>query len=290
MHVLHQPPRLFQINATRWRLASLLAACDWLRLRSRSGLSRLLRQLRISLKAVRAHVHSPDANYVAKLRDVQQLARLPQPVSEGVLMFADEFTFFRHPSLAPAYEQMGPAQRLAELGFSKNRTWRVTAALNAWTGQVSFLDAGQISVGRLVAFYQQVRDQYPTSSSIFWVEDNWPLHFHPNVLAALQPQTIVWPLPRPASWSGPVGRVKRLNLPLRLLPLPTYASWTNPIEKLWRWLRQDLLHNHSFGDDWDGLRQAVRDWLKQFSTGSPELLRYTGLADPTRLYRSLFMT
>ena len=287
--MLHQPPRLFQINATRWRLASLLAACDWLRLKSLGGLSRLLRQLRISLKQTRAHVHSPDANYVAKLADIRQLARLPRPVTEGVLVFADEFTLYRQPSRAPAYARMGPSQQLAELGWSKNRTWRVVAALNAWTGQVSFLDAGELSVGRLVAFHKQVCAHYPTSAAIFWVEDNWPLHFHPNVLAALQAQSIRWPLPRPRNWPlTPVGRVHRLNLPIQLLPLPTYASWTNPIEKLWRWLRQDLLHNHPFRDDWDGLRQAVRDWLGQFSSASPQLLRYVGLADPTRLYHSLF--
>lgn len=287
--MLHQPPRQFQIKATRWRLASLLAACDWLRLKSLGGLSRLLRRLHISLKQARAHVHSPDANYVAKLADIHHLARQPQPVADGVLVFADEFTIYRQPDRAPAYTRMGAAQQLAELGWSKNRTWRVVAALNAWTGQVSFLDAGQISVGRLVAFHQQVAELYSGCRSLFWVEDNWPLHFHPNVLAALQPQTIRWPLPRPRNWPlTPVGRVKRLNLPIRLLPLPTYASWTNPIEKLWRWLRQDLLHNHAFRDDWDGLRQAVRDWLQQFTGPSPALLRYVGLADPTRLYRSLF--
>jgi len=31
-----------------------------------------------------------------------------------------------------------------------------------------------------------------------------------------------------------------------LVPLPTYGSWTGPIERLWRWLKQEVLHLHSY--------------------------------------------
>lgn len=59
--------------------------------------------------------------------------------------------------------------------------------------------------------------------------------------------------------------------------LPTYAPWTNPIEKVWRKLHQDILHLHGFGDDWDGLRRRISDWLSLFVNGSTDLLRYVGL-------------
>ncbi|MBZ0285495.1 MAG: transposase [Anaerolineae bacterium] len=64
---------------------------------------------------------------------------------------------------------------------------------------------------------------------------------------------------------------------LELLFLPTYTPWTNPIEKLWRWLYQDVLHLHSWADDWTGLQAAVSAWLSQFQHGSLDLLRYVGL-------------
>jgi transposase len=32
--------------------------------------------------------------------------------------------------------------------------------------------------------------------------------------------------------------------------LPTYAPWLNPIEKLWRWVRQDILKMHRWVEDW----------------------------------------
>ncbi len=64
------------------------------------------------------------------------------------------------------------------------------------------------------------------------------------------------------------------------MPLPTYASWANPIEKLWRWLRQDLLHLHRLAGDLAGLRAAVERFLERFAHGSLALLRYVGLPLP----------
>jgi hypothetical protein len=66
-------------------------------------------------------------------------------------------------------------------------------------------------------------------------------------------------------------------LPIQLVFLPTYASWLNPIEKLWRWLRQDVLHCHRYRQDWLLLKQLVLDFMAQFSSGSATLLPYVGL-------------
>lgn len=61
--------------------------------------------------------------------------------------------------------------------------------------------------------------------------------------------------------------------------LPTYASWLNPIEKLWRWLKQDILHLHSLPNDLETLRLQVQSFLARFISGSDPLLRYVGLLD-----------
>jgi len=66
-------------------------------------------------------------------------------------------------------------------------------------------------------------------------------------------------------------------LPITILNLPTYAQGLNPIEKLWRYLKQTLIHLHRFSDDWDTLKQPVADFFEQFRHGSPDLLRYVGL-------------
>ena len=65
--------------------------------------------------------------------------------------------------------------------------------------------------------------------------------------------------------------------------LPTYAPWLNPIEKLWRWLRQDVLKLHRWVADWPQVKQRVRDFLAQFAQGSQELLDYVGLAGEGKL-------
>lgn len=68
------------------------------------------------------------------------------------------------------------------------------------------------------------------------------------------------------------------ELPIEIIQLPTYAPWTNPIEKLWRWVRQSILHLHRLTDEWEILQQRVIAFMEQFKGGSQELLRYVGLA------------
>jgi len=65
-------------------------------------------------------------------------------------------------------------------------------------------------------------------------------------------------------------------LGLHILWLPTDAPWTNPIEKLWRWLRQDVVHHHRRADHWEELKAAVMAFLDHFADGSTALLTYVG--------------
>ncbi len=115
--------------------------------------------------------------------------------------------------------------------------------------------------------------------------DNWPVHFHPDVLVALEPQESPWPRYVNPRWPTEPSQAARKRwgdwkLPIQLRPLPTYASWTNPIEKLWRKLKADVLHLHRSADDLAALRTLVTDFLEQFANGSRDLLRYVGLLVP----------
>lgn len=290
LHTLHQAPQALGQKGTRWTLQTFLAANDWLTLHTLPGMSQLLRCLRIHWKCARLHVHSPDPDYVAKLHTIR-ISVLPLGIDweQEVFLFQDELTFYRHPSLCFAYEAAGRVQPLAELGWKGNYCWRIAATLNAWTGQVTYAQGKCFDIPHLVAFYQKVAETYQTARVIKMAQDNWPVHFHLDVLAALQLQEWHWPLYVPANWPTQASPgARRLNLPIQIFPLPTYASWTNPAEKLWRLTKQEVLHLHRFGDDWPGLKRAVTDFLDQFATGSTDLLRYVGLRDPTKLYRSLF--
>jgi hypothetical protein len=50
------------------------------------------------------------------------------------------------------------------------------------------------------------------------------------------------------------------------------------IERLWRWLKQEVLHLHPYTENWRKLKRGVRSFLNRFTEGSPELLQYVGLS------------
>ena len=287
LHTLHQSPKELGQTGTRWKLQTLLMACKWLCLKSLAGLCQLLKRLRICWKRARAHVHSPDPHYIEKLSWVK-VNFLKTDLETQVFLFQDEFTFYRQPSLAWAYETVGKQQPLAELGWRSNLAWRIAATLNGYTGQVTYLQGYHIGIRQLLQLYQQVVLTYPQAKLICVAQDNWPVHYHPDLCVALQPQEWKYPPKLPSNWPTEANpKAKHLNLPIQLLPLPTYASWTNPIEKLWRKLQQEVLHLHRFEDDWDSTKQAVTTFLDQFAHGSSGLLRYVGLQNPAQIYRSL---
>ena len=249
----------------------------------------MLERLRIAYKLGRDYVHSPDPHYSEKLADVQHC--LQQAVASAgriVLVFSDQLTFYRQPTQAKAWEEKGKTcQALARRSLRSDTKARIGAVVNATTGQVTYRLSSRFGVKELIRFYQALRDAYPQAERIYLVLDNWPVHFHPDVLAALEPQQTRWELKVPANWpSEPSPKTKRLNLPIQLLPLPTYASWANPQEKVWRHLQQAELHLHRLADQWDQLKERVCDHLDQFKDGSQELLTYIGLTNTSKLYGS----
>ncbi len=286
--MVRRDPRQFGIPGTRWTLEAIGRVCDFLANISQGGLSRLLDRLEISWKRSRDHVHSPDPDYQAKLDSIIGL-RDQVRASEGrlALVYLDEVTYYRQPTLANAWEASGK-QALAERSYRSNTATRVVATLDLVSGQVVSRQRSKIGILDLVGFYQNdLRKAYPRAKRIYAVQDHWPVHYHPDVLVALEPQEQLarWPEHHPANWpTKPSEEAKRkwgsLQLPIQLIRLPTYASWLNPIEKLWRKLKQEVLHLHRLADNLEQLRAEVVRFLDQYALGSLELLRYVGLLTP----------
>ena len=135
-----------------------------------------------------------------------------------------------------------------------HQQWRTIGALNARTGQVNYLDGYIVGRQQVIQFYSHLDRAYPEVDLIYVIQDNWNIHTHPDVLTALDDYPRIKPV-----W------------------LPTYAPWLTPIEKLWRWLRQDVLKMHRWVEDWPRVKQRVHDFLAQFAHGSSALLRSVGL-------------
>jgi DDE superfamily endonuclease len=283
LHVVRRAPKAFGIPDSRWSLDTIHQVVDWLRTTSRASLAHLLKRLRIRYKRAREHIHSPDPDYLAKLARCATLVAAGR-ASDGptVTLYLDELTYYRQPTLARAYAPEGREQATAERSQRANTPTRILGALNVADGRVHVVQRSAISVSTLVQFYQNLRAAYPHPTTLHVILDNWPVHFHPDVMVALAPQDSPFARYLPPRWpvtpsESADRRWGHLRLPIQLWPLPTYASWANPIEKLWRKLKHDRLHLHGLADDLDALRQLVLEYLTQFAQGSLALLRYVGL-------------
>jgi transposase len=289
LHTVRREPSQFGKHTSRWSLSYIMDVCKWLEVNTLSGLSKLLKRLGISYKRGRSYIYSPDPNYQKKMDFIAQcLLKAWYAPEKYVLLYQDEFTIYRQPTIARDYEQMGKYQPLAHRSHKSDTEFRGIGALNAVTGQVTYHQASKADIKQLIVFYDMVIKDYPGIETIYMVEDNWPVHYHPDLLIHLRPQDFPFPIHFPSNWpKEPSVKAKRgvqkrseehEKLPIRIVQLPTYASWANPIEKLWRWVRQSILHLHRLSDEWQRLKQRVMDFIQAFAKGSDELLRYVGLS------------
>jgi transposase len=242
---------------SRWTLRTIRVSVEWLTDYTLGGVWRVLQACGLGIHGGRARLFSPDPDYRSKVRHLHRCLRdaARHPDTVGAL-FLDEFGYHRWPDVAPTWGLEAAVAPRA----GNNQQWRTIGALNALTGQVNYL-AGYI-VGRrqVIQFYAQLNHAYAELDRLYVIQDNWNVHTHPDVLSAVEKYPRITPV-----W------------------LPTYAPWLNPIEKLWRWLRQDVLKMHRWVEDWPHVKQRVHDFLDQFAQGSPDLLRYVGLVGKGKL-------
>lgn len=277
--IINQSPQVYGFEQSRWSLKNLLFVCSYLGVKSNSSLWNWLRKWRIRYQRGRCHVHSPDEYYKEKMAYIKTTIKGASP-ENSVFLCLDELTIYAHPTVASAY---GKEQPLAKQGLQSNKSMRIIGVLNLLTGKVNYFIRNKISIATIYAFYENLVKTYP-NKQIYIIQDNWPVHYHPDVLAALQTQEFPYGYPIPASWKNLKPNKKYIgkNLPIKLLALPTYASWLNVIEKLWKKLKQELIHMHPYKDQFDLLKNKVANWLDKYTTDSrhEDLRKYVGLLNP----------
>lgn len=252
--MLHRSPRLLGLRQRRWTLATLSQVVPWLTGRAPGTVAGILRRLRVRYKRGRLYLHSPDPAYDTKLRTIIGVQVLARAVPDRVvLVYQDEMTYTRRPPLGRAWALVGAGAPRVTSGLTANTRRRIAAWLDATSGRLLTWQRAHGDVATLIRCSQQVRAAYPQVEVIYLAQDNWPVHEHPALLAAL----------------AELGIVR--------LPLPTYAPWTNPVEHLWGGLQDDLLRPHTFADDGVGLQQAVTDWLATWDRDPAGLLHLVGL-------------
>jgi hypothetical protein len=235
-------------------LADLGAALPWLAGRHPSSIRRIVRRLGLCSRRGRLVLHSPDPAYDAKLAAILAAQCFAHAFpTQVVLLYEDEFTYSRRPTVASGYAPIGSRLPAAPLGHGPNTRRRIAGCLNAATGQFHAWQRARFDRFTLRRLYRAVAAGYPAAEHIYLVHDNWPVHAHPDLVDGLAD-------PR-----------------LHLLPLPTYAPWTNPVEDVWRYLKADVLHLHDLVDDWTALQAAVAAWLAAWTAPSAPHLAMLGL-------------
>lgn len=259
LNVIHHSPDHYGHARSRWTLALLQQSAPPLKsLKTLSGVWRRLHKWNIRWKRGRSHVTSPDPQYDAKLKAIDQVKQsLLQEPERLTVLYADEVSCYRQPVVGTAWHERGgsgKSQKRAYRSHASNTHYRFAATLDVQTGRVLFRGNSRIGVSQLCEFLKQVRRSYGPERRVVLIWDNWPIHFYDNVLAEAKKQEI------------------------ELLHLPTYAPWTNPVEKLWRKLKEEILAMHHMSNRWKELVQRIRAFLQQYDKPAPDLLRYVGLA------------
>lgn len=251
-----------------WRLKSIRTAVSWLNDYTLSGVWRVLQRYKLKLRTAKVQQYSPDPDYEQKEAYLLEcLRKTAQNPENWLFLFLDEMGYYCWPEATKVWAQATPsAPPLADRQQAKQQQWRLIGVLNALTGQVDYLDNYIVGRAKVIEMYHLIAQRYAGFDHIFVAQDNWSIHKHPDVCQALQSLPQIEPV-----W------------------LPTYAPWLNPIEKLWRWLRQDVLNMHRLAARWSVLRQKVNAFFDQFSAGSQDLLRYVGLAGDGKLAQAIHL-
>jgi hypothetical protein len=251
--VIRSSPRRYGISRSRWRLQDISRVIPWLRDCTVSGVSQILKRLKISLKQAISFVRSPDPDYSLKKREMAYaFSRALHHPDQYVVLFQDELTYYSQPDKTLKLGLAGDQPPCVARAAVENKMTRIGAVMDGRTGRVHYIQGDKFGKVAMAELYEQIRKLYP-DRHIFVIQDNCNFHYSENVLETAH------------------------SLSIQPVYLPTYASWLNPIEKLWRWLRADILHGHEFAGVPMRLRDEVAQFLDQFAHGSSDLLRYVGL-------------
>lgn len=239
---------------TRWTLKRIRSTFDCFANFTLSGVWKALRSMKIRLRRGYPQQYSPDPNYKAKEEKIHGiLQEVANSKGLAVAIFLDEFSYYHWPLPGSDWTIKGQTP-IAQRANSGEKYHRVVGALNAQTGKVAFMQAPKIGITKLKEFFIYLDSLYPNVERIFVILDNWPVHFNPKLTKVIE-------------------QLDRIEL----VPLPTYAPWLNPIEKLWLWLKKDVIRNHSLAGNWASIKHSVDNFLNYFKDGSDYLLSFVGL-------------
>lgn len=203
--MLQQSPWQAGLSRSRWWLDGIRQVVSWLQQCCLATVSQTLVRWKLVYRRGRRAVHWPDWEYSSKVKRPRTISwyRRQQP-AQIVQVYEDDLTSYRKPTVAQGYALASRRAARADQGQGHNSTRRVAACLDTHTGQLLGGPRAEFDRHTLLRFYQFVEQSYPQADQMFLIQDNWPVHWHADLVAGLRGNK------------------------LTLVALPTYARLSQP--------------------------------------------------------------
>jgi hypothetical protein len=188
-------PRHCGVPRTRWRLRDIEPTLYFLAGYSLAGVSKALRRWGVRLQRGQLALHSPDPAYHQQCAQLERVLWEASAQPDRIrLLFGDAVSWYRQPSLSQRWALVGQAVR-ARLTAGRNHCWRIAGALDAVSGQVTWLARSSMQVASFRAYLRLLRQRWPDRTvRLVLVWDHWSVQAHPRVLAEAAEQgiEIIW--------------------------------------------------------------------------------------------------
>lgn len=208
-------------------------------------MSRALRQIEARRGRPKPTVKCPWPQRAKNAR-LALIRRLVDTVPKGeVVVYEDEVDIHLNPKIG--LDWMGRGQQKEVLTPGKNVKRYMAGAMNANTGQLTWVEAEKKNSMLFILLLHELRKAYPRAKVIHVILDNYKIHSSEITQAVI------------ASFDGRI----------RLHFLPPYCPDHNKIERLWLDLHAEVTRNHRCPDI-DSLMRHVRRFLERRSRDTVE--------------------
>ena len=222
----------------------------------RERVRQILHELGFRLRRLRHHhlkaKPMEQAHFVAQM--YEWLSQLPD---DGELLFVDEATVRRHPTLTAQWCLVDEVPEIAT-GDDPTKV-QVYGAVAPLTGRTHYRVRPTLSNGEFAGFLRQLLRSY-RDQPLLIIHDR--AHQHQG--AAVE-----------AVRTQADGR-------LMLEPQPAYSPELNPEERIWKWMRRVVTHNHWFATLQEEI-QAIQNFFCYLAGRKAEVRRLCAIKTPESL-------
>lgn len=218
-----QTPRAFNYRRTTWtqELLSIVLAKETGIKVSCTTICRLLKRHKVRLGRPKPIVGCPWKK-ARRTRRLNVIRRLLGNLPRGhVAVYVDEVDIHLNPKIGPDYMLRGTQKRVLTPG--KNQKRYLAGALNATTGELTWVEAERKTSDLFILLLWQLRKEYADAPCIHIVLDNFKIHDSARTRIAL----------------AALGDRVKLHF------LPPYCPDHNKIERVWKDLHDNVTRNHT---------------------------------------------